>query len=582
MSIGSHLPPLHASVPFLDWYASSRHAARAGDPNIADLVFGNPHEMPMPAYVAALARHVEPRNEDWFAYKMNEPQATRTVAAALRARIGLDVSPDDVFMTNGGFAAIAACLRAVAGPGDEVIFLSPPWFFYELLVRAAGATPVRVRLAAPEFALNEDSIARAITPRTRALIINSPHNPSGRIYDDHELRRLSGVLVGASTRIGHPIALLSDEAYCKIAFDGRVAPSPAQHYPHTFILYSYGKQLLAPGQRIGYIALPPTMPDRAPLRQAIMVAQCATGFAFPNALLQHALPEIEPLCIDIGALQRKRDRVVSALRDMGYQTLLPAGTFYVLARAPVTDDLAFVERLTQLDTFVLPGSIVELAGWFRISLTANDAMIERGLRAFDEVHKTLAEPSYGTHLPAEPASVETAVAHPRALAPPVGDLSLVSAEIVGAAVARSRSSPRRRVIQPFHKTEADPLHRMLNAVQPDSYIRPHRHLDPPKAEAFILLRGAIAFFTFEDDGRVRDCLRLAAGSERFGVDLVPGVYHSFIALETDTVIYEVKTGPYAQANDKTFAPFAPEEGQPQAAAYMSALLAELVRREGAP
>jgi aspartate aminotransferase len=390
MSIGSHLPPLQASVPFLDWYASSRHSARAGDPHVADLLFGNPQEMPIPAYVAALARHVEPRSKDWFAYKMNEPQATRTVAAALRARMGLDFSPDDVFMTNGGFGAIAACLRAVAGPGDEVIFLSPPWFFYELLVRTAGATPVRVRLTAPDFALEEAAISRAITPRTRALIVNSPHNPSGRIYDDDALLRLSLVLTDASKRIGHPIALLSDEAYWKIAFDGRAVPSPAQHYPHTFVLYSYGKQLLAPGQRIGYIALPPTMPDRGPLREAIMISQFATGFAFPNALMQHALPEIEPLCIDVGALERRRDRVVPALREMGYETLRPDGTFYVLVRSPIGDDLAFVERLIALDTFVLPGSMVELPGWFRISLTANDAMIERALHALDAVQKEAA------------------------------------------------------------------------------------------------------------------------------------------------------------------------------------------------
>jgi cupin fold WbuC family metalloprotein len=150
---------------------------------------------------------------------------------------------------------------------------------------------------------------------------------------------------------------------------------------------------------------------------------------------------------------------------------------------------------------------------------------------------------------------------------------------VQATLARSRDNPRRRVIQPFHKTEADTLHRMLNAVQPDSYIRPHRHLDPPKAEAWILLRGAVAFFTFDDDGKVRECLRLRAGSERFGVDLVPGVYHSFIALEPDTVIYEVKPGPYTQSTDKSFAPFAPEEGSTRAPAYMVSLLEELQRRE---
>jgi len=164
-----------------------------------------------------------------------------------------------------------------------------------------------------------------------------------------------------------------------------------------------------------------------------------------------------------------------------------------------------------------------------------------------------------------------ATSHKTALDAPAGDVALITTALLDATVAYARSSPRRRVIQPFHKHGADPLHRMLNAVQPGSYIRPHRHLDPPKAEAFIVLRGALAFFVFEDDGRVRQCVRLAAGSACFGVDLQPGVFHSFIALEPDTLIYEVKNGPYEQATDKAFAPWAPAEGAPEAAAYLRAL-----------
>ena len=168
--------------------------------------------------------------------------------------------------------------------------------------------------------------------------------------------------------------------------------------------------------------------------------------------------------------------------------------------------------------------------------------------------------------------------YPRALPAPSGDLTLISNELVSTTLEHSRTSPRGRVIQPFHKTASDPLHRMLNAVQPGSYIRPHRHLDPPKAEAWILLRGAAAFFTFEDDGRVRDCVHLDAKGDLFGVDLVPGVYHSFIALEPDTVLYEVKTGPYSELTDKAFAPFAPAESAPEATAYMESLLSEHWRR----
>jgi cupin fold WbuC family metalloprotein len=166
-----------------------------------------------------------------------------------------------------------------------------------------------------------------------------------------------------------------------------------------------------------------------------------------------------------------------------------------------------------------------------------------------------------------------------ALDPPAEALALISEQRVRDAIEYSRSSPRRRVIAPFHKHHADPLHRMLNAVQPDSYIRPHRHLDPPKAEGWVLLRGALAFFTFDDDGRVRDCMRVAAGGDPFGVDLAAGIYHAFIALQPDTVIYEVKPGPYAADNDKSFAPWAPAEGDPQVPAYMQALLAHYEQRK---
>jgi cupin fold WbuC family metalloprotein len=160
---------------------------------------------------------------------------------------------------------------------------------------------------------------------------------------------------------------------------------------------------------------------------------------------------------------------------------------------------------------------------------------------------------------------------PLALAPPEGDLSLVTRTLLDHAREQSRLSPRRRIIQPFHKTNADPLHRMLNVVQPDSYIRPHRHLDPPKAEAWILISGSLVFFTFDDIGNVRDCLLLRAGGEVFGVDLVPGVFHTFIALEPDTTIYEVKTGPYSANNDKTFPAWALAENTEGTTDYIETL-----------
>ena len=353
------------------------------DPDVANFAVGNPQELPLPDYVSALERAVVPRDKDWFAYKISEPASQRTVAATLTRRTGLDWDADDVAMTNGGFAAIAVALRTLIDAGDEVIFLSPPWFFYEMLILAAGGEPVRVKLDPPSFDLDLDRVADAIGPRTRAILVNSPHNPSGRVYGADDLQRLADVLTRASARVGHPIWIVSDEPYNRILFDGREFTSPAQVYPHTLITYSYGKTLLAPGQRIGFVTVPPTLPERAEIRDELFIQQLAGGFAFPNALLQHALADLEKLSIDIGALERRRNRLVPALRDMGYECTMPEGTFYTMARSPIDDDVAFGDILARHRVLVLPGSIVEVPGWFRISLTASDEMVESGIPRFE-------------------------------------------------------------------------------------------------------------------------------------------------------------------------------------------------------
>lgn len=377
-----HRDRMHQSIaPFASFF-NGPFATLNLDPDVANFAVGNPQEMPLPAYVEALQRSVEPRDKDWFAYKLSEPASQRTVAATLTQRTGMAWDPDDVAMTNGGFAALATALRTLVEPGDEVLFLSPPWFFYEVLILAAGGEPVRVAMDPPAFELDVDRIAAAITPRTRVVLVNSPNNPTGRVYPLEGLRQLAAALADASDRIGHPVWVLSDEPYNRIVFDGRTAHSPAEVYPHTVVTYSYGKTLLAPGQRIGYLTVPPTCPERVALRDEIFVQQIAGGFAWPNALLQHALADLEQLSIDIGALERRRDRLVPALREMGYDASMPEGTFYSMARSPIPDDAAFAAVLARHRVLVLPGSVVEVPGWFRISLTASDAMVEAGIPRF--------------------------------------------------------------------------------------------------------------------------------------------------------------------------------------------------------
>lgn len=371
-------------APFFRFMTESAWAQAHDHPDHCDFVFGNPHEPPLPGFVAALQEHLPPRNDEWFAYKLNEDEPREVVAEALRRGRKVDFAPEDIFLTNGAFAGLTVALKTVVDPGDEVIFISPPWFFYEAIILDIGAQPVRVQIDMATYDLDVDAIAAAITERTAAIIVNSPHNPTGKIYPAATLTKLASVLCEASAKRGRPIYLVSDEAYSRIVYDGNEMISPTTFYDHTLLIYTYGKTLLTPGQRVGYIALPPRMPeaDRESLRVAIMAAQLVTGFAFPNALLQHSMAELESLSIDIEQLQAKRDRLVDELRAMGYDVHLPEGTFYLVVRSPLADDFAFIQLLAEEQVFCLPGSVTELPGTFRISLTANDAMIERALPGF--------------------------------------------------------------------------------------------------------------------------------------------------------------------------------------------------------
>jgi len=367
--------PIHSFV-------ESPLARRAEDPKAANFLFGNPHELPLPGIVDAMERALVPKHKDWFAYQVFQRAAQEAIAAGLRDRYGLPFGSDDVLLTTGAFAGLAALLTALAGPGDEVIYVSPPWFFYEAMIESASASAVAAKLSPPAFDLDVDGIARAITPRTRAVIVNSAQNPTGRVYDSATLEQLAALLTDASMSHGRPIALLSDEAYSRIVFDGRRFETPTAFYPFSFLIYTYGKVLLTPGQRVGYIALAPSMPGRDAMRSALITALMVQGWVFPNAIMQYSLPALERLSIDVDRLQIRRNHLVAELRGMGYEVALPESTFYLLPRSPIPDDRAFCDRLAKHDVLCMPGAVFDLPGYFRISITANDEMVERALPGF--------------------------------------------------------------------------------------------------------------------------------------------------------------------------------------------------------
>jgi aspartate/methionine/tyrosine aminotransferase len=260
----------------------------------------------------------------------------------------------------------------------------PGWFCYAPMLRAADLVPVKASLTEPGFDLDLDAIEAAIAPRTRMVVVNSPHNPTGRIYPREKLQALAGLLDAASRRIGARIWLLSDEPYRRIRVGDAAFVSPAAVYPWTLIDYSYGKVLLAPGQRLGYLAISPLLPAdvRTGLREATLPAQMALGWTFPDALMQHSVPQLESVSIDLGALAVKRERMLGSLLQWGYRMVRPEGTFYLWGEAPGGDAVRFADRLAERGVYVMPGTLFERPRHFRISLTASLEMVDRALPAF--------------------------------------------------------------------------------------------------------------------------------------------------------------------------------------------------------
>jgi aspartate aminotransferase len=366
-----------------DFYRRSGYEQRRHEPGILDFTFGDPHDPPSATYVDILRDAAIPEHELWFAYNMGHPPAREAAAASLRTHTGIPFTAGDLHLTTGGFAAISSALKVIGDPGDEVIFSLPPWFLYEGLVLEAGMTPVKVSIDRETFDLDLDAIAAAITPKTRAVIVNSPNNPTGRIYPPSLLKALANLLDDASARNGRRIYLISDEPYNRIVYAGATFHTPLEFYPHSFLAYSYGKTLLSPGQRMGYLALPPTMPDRDAIHSKIEAIQITGGWLFPNTVMQYALPRLEAeVPFDIALFQRKRDTLVNALREIGYDVHCPEGAFYLFPASPLADDQDFADLLSDLGVLVLPGAMFETPGFFRISLTATLETIEASLPRF--------------------------------------------------------------------------------------------------------------------------------------------------------------------------------------------------------
>jgi len=364
----------------------ARLKAEHGADNVYDFSLGNPILEPPPQVRAALQRLVADPTPGVHRYIPNPglPAVRAHVAAQLAEATGLPYEAGHIVMTCGAAGAVNIALKALLNPGDEVVTLSPYFVEYDFYAANHGGRLVRAETDA-DFQIDLAALERVVTPRTRALLINSPNNPTGVIYPEASLRALADFLRAAGKRHGRPIFLLADEPYRNLVFDGNTVPWLPPLYEHTLVLTSYSKDLGLAGERIGYVAASPHATEVDALLDAMVLANRVLGFVNAPALIQRVLPLVGDARVDVAYYQRMRDRLLAPLREMGYEVVTPGGAFYLFPKSPIPDDVAFVRAAQAERLLLVPGSGFGRAGYFRISLAVSEDVIERALPVFQRV-----------------------------------------------------------------------------------------------------------------------------------------------------------------------------------------------------
>jgi aspartate aminotransferase len=357
----------------------ARLKAELGAENIQDFTLGNPEIEPPEAVRRAFASLTSEPPPGLHRYMPNAGYLStrRVVAERLERATGLPYTENHVVMTVGAGGALNAVLKALLDPGDEVIVLSPYFVEYLFYVDNHGGRVI--------FSETDDSflpvaerVAAAITPRTKAMIINTPNNPTGVVYDEGTLRALGEVLAAAD----HPVYLISDEPYKAIVFEGARAPEVANLAERTITVTSHSKDLSLPGERIGFLAISPRIAEAAEIFGACTFTNRILGYVNAPALQQRVVEMSGDTQVDPSYYQRKRDRLYGALIEAGYRCVRPGGAFYMFPETPGGDDLAFVRLLAGEGVLTVPGRGFGRPGYLRISYAVSDEVIERSLPAF--------------------------------------------------------------------------------------------------------------------------------------------------------------------------------------------------------
>jgi len=357
-----------------------------GADKVFDLSLGNPIVEPPPEFKSELVRLAQNPVPGMHRYMENAgyPETRAAVASQLARETGITYTASDIVMTCGAAAALNVVLKTLLNNGDEVIIFAPYFAEYFHYISNHYGVP-RIVPTDDQFLPRLDALDTAIGPKTSALIINSPNNPSGVVYQHDFLARLGAFLQEKSSRSGQTVYLISDEPYKRLIYDGMKFAYPSCHYANTIIVNSHSKDLALPGERIGYIAIHPECHARAELLDGFVYCNRTLGFVNAPALMQHAVRRLQAVSISITEYQRKRDFLYDNLTRMGYSMLKPQGAFYMFPKTPIADDIAFIRELQQELVLTVPGQGFGTPGHFRISYCVDDRTIEGSLTGFRKI-----------------------------------------------------------------------------------------------------------------------------------------------------------------------------------------------------
>jgi aspartate aminotransferase len=365
--------------------------AEHGADRVFDFTLGNPSVEPPEAFRRELQRIAASDDLGTHRYMNNAgyEETRAAVAAHLRKSSSSGIDAQHIVMTCGAGGALNVALKTILNPGEEVIILAPYFVEYKFYVDNHGGVTREVWTDRETFQLDVDAIEAAIGGQTRAIIINSPNNPTGAVYDAASLKRLGEMLERKERQLGRTIFVISDEPYARLAFDGNEVPSVFNAVRNAVLVTSHSKDLALPGERIGYLAANPTMNGVDQFMAGAIFCNRVLGFVNAPALMQRLVAALQEESVDIGEYQAKRDLLYDHLTALGFEMVKPGGGFYLFPRSPLQDDVAFVRQAQQHNILLVPGSGFGAPGFFRIAYCIDMGIIERSLPAWQKLAEGL-------------------------------------------------------------------------------------------------------------------------------------------------------------------------------------------------